>query len=74
MKTILVINPFENHRYRLQEELQEAGCRAITAGGIREVLSNPQTQKPDLIVAEVSGLNGHVEILDDLKMKYPYLP
>ena len=74
MKTILIIDSFENHRYLLQEEIKEAGYRVITAGDIREVLSNPQAGKPDLIVVEVSRMNGHVEILDELKVKCSYIP
>jgi DNA-binding NtrC family response regulator len=74
MKTILVIDPFENHRYLLQEELQEAGYRVTTAGDVQEVLSNPWTRKLDLIILEVSQVNGHAEGLAELKMKYPQIP
>ena len=74
MKTILIIDPFENHRYLLQEELQEAGYRVITAGDIRGARSEPPKRKPAVIVVEVSGLNGHAERLDDLKMNYPQIP
>ncbi len=74
MKTILIIDPIESHRYLLQEELQEAGYHVITAGDIREALSESQRPKPDLIVVEVSQMIGQEERLDELKMEYPQIP
>lgn len=74
MKTILIIDDSESHRFLLREELSEEGFKVMTANNNEEVLSKYREFNPDLIIMELRQKNVSEESFEELNRMYPNIP
>ena len=71
---ILVIDPLDNLRFLLQEELEEEGYEVFTACDNEEVLSKYRGFNPDLIILELRQKRTNEVSFEKLKKQYSPIP
>lgn len=74
MKTVLIIDGSESHRFLLKEELSEEGFKVVMANNNDEVLSEYREFNLDLIIMELRQKDVSEESFKELKRVYPNIP
>lgn len=54
MKTVLVVEDFEDNRFMMRRLLEMSGYRVVEAVNGREAVEKAQTERPDLILMDLS--------------------